>query len=113
MIEANECSLFSCVVLRDVVILMSGLHSFAFSSEVQTPNLFIHLLVPARILKPVLSSASPSSDASGRDLIFDASTCQVLIGHRVARARIREPVLSPASPCSDPQARALIRQHEF
>ena len=41
MIEADESVLFSCVVLRDVVILMSGLHSFAFSSEVQTPNLFI------------------------------------------------------------------------
>ena len=47
MIEANECSLFSCVVLRAVVILMSGLHSFAFSSEVQTPNLFIYLGVPS------------------------------------------------------------------
>ena len=39
MIKANGCTLFSCVVLRDVVILMSGLHSSAFSSEVQTPNL--------------------------------------------------------------------------
>ena len=41
MIEADESVLFSCVVLRDVVILMSGLHSFAFSSEVQTPNLLL------------------------------------------------------------------------
>ena len=41
MIEVDESVLFSCVVLRDVVIMMSGLHSFAFSSEVQTPNLFI------------------------------------------------------------------------
>ena len=41
MIEADESVLFSCVVLRDVVILMSGLHSSAFSSEVQTPNLLL------------------------------------------------------------------------
>ena len=42
MIEADESVMFSCVVLRDVVILMSGLHSFASSSEVQTPNLLIY-----------------------------------------------------------------------
>ena len=45
--------------MRAVVILMSGLHSFAFSSEVQTPNLLLPSQMGPKGMRPEQTSLGP------------------------------------------------------